>query len=176
MRTMTRTLLLTAFCCLFAFTSCKKSGANLFAGDYSFKTSGEVSITAKAETNDNNLPIPASLDVNLSNNIGQMNICISDKQNDKVIVVINYINGDVITTTGTCDGRTIYIDEYQHDILPVSISTMFTSYSVIKASAVGQIYDENLIIFDMAYEGIGTVGSITYKIKDKDIKIVAYRN
>ena len=176
MRTMKRTLLLTACCCLLAFTSCKKSGVNLFAGDYSFKTSGEVSIKATAEIDDNNVTIPALLNISLSNDIGQLNISVSDKKNDEVIVVINYMNGDVITTTGTCDGQTIYLDEFQRDILPVSISTLFTDYSVITVSGTGQMYDENMIVFDMSYKGNATIGSVTYKIRDKDVKMVAYRN
>ena len=43
-------------------------------------------------------------------------------------------------------------------------------------SASGQMYDDNMIVFDMNYNGSVTIGSVTYKIKDKDIKMVAYRN
>lgn len=161
--------------CLVALTSCHKSGVNLFVGDYSFKTSGEISIKAEAEINDNDITIPASLDVSLINDIGQLNISVSDKRNDEVIVVINYLNGDVVVTTGTCDGNIIDLDEYQRNVLPVSVSTMFYDPS-IKVSGTGQMYDDNMIVFDMHYKGKATIGSVTYKIKDKDVKMVAYRN
>lgn len=161
--------------CLIALTSCQKSGINLFVGDYSFKTSGEISITAEGEINGNDINIPASLDVTLANDIGQLNISTSDKDNDQVIVVINYLNGDVVVTTGTCDGKTIELDSYQRDVLPVSVSAMFYDPS-IKISGTGQMYDDNMIVFDMHYKGKATIGSVTYKIKDKDVKMVAYRN
>ena len=173
---MKKNLFLIVCCCFFALTSCHKNGVNLFVGYYSFKTSGEVSIMAEAGIEGNNITIPASLNVSLSNDIGQLDISVSDKKHDEVIVVINYLNGDVITTTGTCDGKNIYLDEFQRDILPVSISTLFTNYSVITVSGTGQMYDEDMIVFDMTIKGKATIGSVTYKIRDKDLKMVAYRN
>lgn len=173
---MKRTLLLTACCCLLTLASCKKSGVNLFAGDYSFKTSGEISITATTQIDDNNVTIPASLDVTLSNNIGQMNISVSDKKNDEVIVVINYMDDDVIVTTGTCDGDRIVLEPFQHDVLPVSVSSLFTNDYSIKVGGEGRIYDGNMIVLDMSYSGKASIGSVKYTIRDKDIKMVAYRN
>lgn len=164
-------------CCLIALSSCHKSGVNLFAGDYSFKTSGELSITAQAVIDSSNIVIPAILNANLSNDIGQLNICVSDKKNDEVIVVINYLNGDVVVTNGICDGNNIVLDDYQHNTLPVSINIPLTpSSTYITVSASGQMYDDNMIVFDMDYNGSVTIGSVTYRIKDKDIKMVAYRN
>lgn len=164
-------------CCLIALSSCHKSGVNLFAGDYSFKTSGELSITAQAVIDSSNIVIPAVLNANLSNDIGQLNICVSDKKNDEVIVVFNYLNGDVVVTNGNCDGKNIYLDDYQRNTLPVSINIPLTpSSTYITVSASGQMYDDNMIVFDMNYNGSVTIGSVTYKIKDKDIKMVAYRN
>ena len=162
--------------CLLALTSCHKSGVNLFVGDYSFKTSGEVSIMAEADIDDNNVNIPAALNVSLSTDIGQLNISPYDKKNDKVIVIINYLNGDVITTTGTCDGKTIELDEYRRSTLPVSLSTLFSNNHDIRVSGIGHIYDDDMIVFDMTYNGKATIGTVTFKIKDKDIQMVAYRN
>ena len=159
---------------LLTLTSCQKSGVNLFVGDYSFKTSGDISITATTVIDENNVTIPASLDVSLSNDIGQLNISVSDKKNDEVIVVMNYLNGDVVVTTGTCDGKTIELEEFQRDILPVSVSTLLSSFS-IKVGGTGQMYDD-MIVFDMTYKGKATIESVTYKIKEKDVKMVAYRN
>lgn len=162
--------------CLIILTSCHKSGVNLFVGDYSFKTSGEISITAQAVIDSSNVIIPAVMNVNISNDIGQLNINVSDKNNNEVIVVMNYLNGDVIVTTGTCEGETIELDEFQRNTLPVSINTPLSASSTyLTVSAKGQMYDD-MIIFDMTYKGRATIGSVTYKINDKDVKMVAYRN
>jgi hypothetical protein len=162
---------------LLALTSCHKNGVNLFTGDYSFKTSGEISITAQAAINDENITIPAVLNASLSSDIGQLNISVSDKKNDEVVVVINYLNGDVVTTTGICDGKTIELENFQRNTLPVSVNTLFSANNTyITISATGQMFDDNMIIFDMTYNGTTKIGPVTYKIKDKDIKMVAYRN
>ena len=162
--------------CLVALASCKKSGVDLFVGDYSFKTSGEISIMAQAVIDSSNIIIPAEMNVSLSNDIGQLNISASDQKNDEVIVVLNYLNGDVVVTKGTCDGKTIELHEFQRNTLPISINTFLTSSSTyITVGATGQMYDD-MIIFDMTYQGRATIGSVTYKIQDKDIKMVAYRN
>jgi hypothetical protein len=82
-----------------------------------------------------------------------------------------------VVTNGTCDGKNIYLDDYQRNTLPVSINIPLTpSSTYITVSASGQMYDDNMIVFDMNYNGSVTIGSVTYKIKDKDIKMVAYRN
>lgn len=158
-----------------AFSSCHKSGVKLFVGDYSFKTSGEVSIITEAVIDSMDIVIPAVLNVNLTNEIGQLNISVSDKKNDEVLVVINFLNGAVVVTNGTCEGEVIELDEFEVDVLPVSISSMFTYYK-IKASGTGRMYDENMIVFDMNYKGTAKTGSVTYSFRDKDAKMVAYRN
>lgn len=158
------------------FTSCHKSGIKLFAGDYSFKTSGEVYIVAEAEVQGDDIIIPAALDVSLANEMGQLNICVSDKDNDEVMVVINYLNGDVITTTGTCDGNTIELDEFYRNTLPVTVSTWSNMNSSLRIGGRGHIYDDNMIVFDLTYSGKGTLEDVTYIIKEKDVRMVAYRN
>ena len=161
---------------LLALTSCHKSGIKLFSGDYSFKTSGEVYIVAETEVQGDDIIIPAALVVSLANEVGQLNISVSDKDNDEVIVVINYLNGDVVTTTGTCDGNTIELDEFQRYILPVSISTWSGMSSTITVGGTGHIYEDDMIVFDMSYNGKGILGDVTYVIRDKDVQMVAYRN
>lgn len=159
-----------------SLTSCHKSGIKLFAGDYSFKTSGEVYIVAEADVQSDEIIIPAALVVSLANEMGQLNISVSDKFANEVIVVINQLNGDVITTTGTCDGNTIELDEFYRNVLPVTISTWSNMNSSIRISGTGHIYDDDMIVFDLNYSGKGTLEDVTYIIKDKDVRMVAYRN
>ncbi|MCR4849292.1 MAG: hypothetical protein K5920_10655 [Bacteroidales bacterium] len=163
-------------CTLVLMTSCHKSGIKLFSGDYSFKTSGEVYIVAEAEVQGDDIIIPGALVVSLINEMGQLNISVSDKDNDEVIVVINHLNGDVVTTTGTCNGNTIELDEFQRYTLPVSVSTWTGMNATITVRGTGHIYEDDMIVFDMSYTGKGTLGDVTYVIKDKDVRMVAYRN
>ena len=164
------------FCCLIALSSCKKSGVKLFVGDYSFKTSGEVTITAQAIINDDNITIPAEMNVDLLSDIGQLNISVSDKENQEVLVVINYVNGDVITTYGTCYENIIQLDEFQRNTLPITInSLLLPNNTYITVSGRGEMYD-NGIVFDLTIKGRTIIGPFTYKIRDKNVQMVAYRN
>lgn len=163
-------------CCLIFMSSCRKSGVNLFVGDYSYKTSGEVTLRAEAVINENEIPIPAMMNASISNDIGQLSINVSDKGNNEVLVVINHMNGEVITTTGTCDGNTIVLDEFQRNTLPISINTfMSPSSTYITVSGTGRMYDD-LILFDVKISGETTIGSVTYNLRDNNVITVAYRN
>ena len=159
---------------LLALTSCHKSGVSLFEGDYSFKTSGEISITVEGQIDTLDINIPASIDVSLANDVGQLNICASEKKNGKVVVVMNYLNGDVVVTSGTCNGNTIELSTFQRNVLPVSVSSLLSNFSIL-VSGTGQMYDD-MIVFDMTYKGKANIGTVSYKIKEKEVKMVAYRN
>lgn len=163
-------------CCLIVMSSCRKSGVNLFVGDYSYKTSGEVTLTAEAVINNNQITVPAAMNASITNDIGQLNISVYDKDFDEVLVVINHMNGEVVTTTGTCDGNTIVLDAFQRNTLPISINTLLSPNSTyITVSGTGRMYDD-MIVFDIAIKGKTTIGSVTYNIKNNNVKTVAYRN
>ena len=169
-----RYLSLLAILAILTLTSCHKSGVRLFEGDYSFKTSGEISISVEGQIDSTDINIPATLDISLANEVGQLNICSSEKKNDNVVVVLNYLNGDVVVTSGTCNGNTIELSTFQRNVLPVSVSSLLSNFSIL-VSGNGQMYDD-MIIFDMTYKGKASIGTVSYKIKGKDVKMVAYRN
>ena len=174
---MKKSILFFITCFLVIFlSSCRKSGVDLFSGDYTFKSSGVISIRAETTIDSIDVNIPASLDIDLSNDIGQLNISVADIDNNEVVVVINYLNGDVVVTDGTCDGDRITINEYKRHNLPISVNTLTDFSHDIKVSATGRIYDEDMIVLDMDYSGKASIGTVKYKVKDKDIKMVAYRN
>ncbi len=158
-----------------ALISCQKD-ADRFVGDYSFKTSGEITLTMETHTDSTDFFLPALINLSLTNDIGQLNISHDDEKSDRVTAVINYMNGDVIVTSGSCDGKTIQLDEYRRQIIPVSVNPLLTDNFYVKVKASGQIYDNNMIIFDMTYKGKATIGPATFNIKDKDVRMVAYRN
>ena len=158
-----------------AIVSCQKD-ADPFVGDYSFKTSGEITFTMETHTDSSDFFLPALINLNLTNDIGQLNISHDDDNSYRVAVVINYLNGDVIVTSGSCDGKTIQLDEYRRQIIPISVNPLLTDNFYVKVQATGHIYDNDMIIFDMSYKGKVTIGPATFNIKDKDVKMVAYRN
>lgn len=162
-----------AIVCLMAITmsSCKKTGVNLFVGEYSFKTSGDIVITAEGGV----AGMPASVTLSLDDAVGECHIRPAEEEGNKVVVAFNVIEGKVFTTTGTCDGDKIVIDEFNCNTLPFIVNTVFTGDVDIKVSATGQMYND-MIVFDVFCNGTATAASKTYKIKGKDIRMVAYRN
>lgn len=160
---------------ILALASCHKD-ADRFVGDYSFKTSGDITLTMETHTDSSDYFLPATINLSLANDIGQLNISHDDDDGDHVTVVIDYMNGDVIVTSGTCDGNTIQLSEYRRQIIPVSVNPLLTDNFYVKVKTTGQIYDNDMIVFDMTYKGKATIGPATFNIKDKDVRMVAYRN
>ena len=77
--------------CLISLASCHKSGMNLFRGEYSIKTSGNVTLNQIKNEGDTTQPV--NFEAALPNDIGQMEISTLDKNADSVLVVMN-IMGD----------------------------------------------------------------------------------
>ena len=162
-------------CCLVAMVSCQKSGINAFKGDYSFKSSGEISVQRTTTIIDTTF-IPAKFNFTLPNEIGQLEIRTLDRKEKSVVVVMNYMNDEVIVVNGTCDGQTITLDEYQRNALIISIDSYLSSSCVINVNAEGRIYDDNTIVFNMVYSGIASIANIVYNIQGDNIHMVATRN
>lgn len=163
-------LILIIFCVLIALSSCQKSGTNLFRGDYSFKTSG--SITAKRAYTTN----PAEFNITLDNEIGQLQIAKLNNKNDSLVVVMNYLNGDVVVTHAYCKGQNITLKEFKHNSLKVSVDGNIDMLCEVNIKARGTMYDENTLVLNMTYEGIAGVGLLKYRLYGDDIKMVAIRN
>ena len=158
-----------------AMASCQKSGINAFKGDYSFKSSGEVSVQRTTPIISPSI-IPATFNFTLPNEIGQLEIRTLDRKEKSVVVVMNYMNNEVIVVHGTCEGQTITLDEYQRNALSISVDSYLSSDCIINVNAEGHIYDDNTIVFDMVYDGTATIANIDFKIQGEDIHLVATRN
>lgn len=171
---MKKTILFVTLCCLFVLSACSKSGLDAFRGDYSFKTSGLVTIQRQATLFDT-VP-PAAITFELPHEIGQLNIATLDGHEDKAVVIINYLNDDVIVTEGFCDGNVIELNEYQRSPMDFSIDAQTNIQAPMTVRAVGHLYDQDNLLFSMTYHGKVKVGSLTYHIDGEDVKMVAYRN
>ena len=163
-------ILLIFICGLFALASCQKSGMHLFRGDYSFKTSGTVTLD-EIDPKDE----PASYTVGLPNEIGQLEISALGNDRDSLLVVMNTMGGEVVVTHALCDGNEIFLKDFTKNTL------LFTGDSItlrneVRVQASGQMYEDNTIILNMVYDGEAETAERLFSIHGDNIRMVAIRN
>ena len=162
--------LIIMLCGLFALASCQKSGMHLFRGDYSFKTSGSVTLD-EIDPEDE----PATYTVGLPNEIGQLEISALGNDRDSLLVVMNTMGGEVIVTHALCDGNEIFLKDFTKNTL------LFTGDSItlrneVRVQASGQMYEDNTIILNMVYDGEAETAERLFSIHGDNIRMVAIRN
>ena len=158
------------FCCLMALAACQKKNAPLFRGDYSFKTSGSVTldeINAEDE--------PASFTVSLPNEIGQLEISALDNGKDSVLVVMNTMGGEVVVTHASCKDNEIFLRDFKKNTLLFTGDSL-TLKNDLRVKASGQMYEDNTLILNMTYEGEAETNESSFKIYGDDIRMAATRN
>ena len=163
-------ILLIFICGLFALASCQKKGMHLFRGDYSFKTSGSVTLD-EIDPEDE----PATYTVGLPNEIGQLEISALGNDRDSLLVVMNTMGGEVIVTHALCDGNEIFLKDFTKNTL------LFTGDSItlrneVRVQASGQMYEDNTIILNMVYDGEAETAERLFSIHGDNIRMVAIRN
>ena len=154
-----------------ALTSCQKKNAPLFRGDYSFKTSGSVTldeIVTEGGTGD-------SFTVSLPNEIGQLEISALDNGKDSVLVVMNTMGGEVVVTHALCQDNKIFLHDFKKNTL-LFTSDSLTLKNDLRVHASGQMYEDNTLILNMTYEGEAEADDRSFKIYGNDIHMVANRN
>ena len=162
-------ILLSVFC-LIALASCQKKNAPLFRGDYSFKTSGSVTldeINAEDE--------PASFTVSLPNEIGQLEISALDNGKDSVLVVMNTMGGEVVVTHAFCKDNEIFLRDFKKNTLLFTGDSL-TLKNDLHVHATGQMYEDNTLILNMIYEGEAETNERNFKVYGDDIRMAAIRN
>lgn len=162
-------ILLSVFC-LIVLASCQKKNAPLFRGDYSFKTSGSVTldeINAEDE--------PASFTVSLPNEIGQLEISALDNGKDSVLVVMNTMGGEVVVTHACCKDNKIFLKDFMKNTLLFTGDSL-TLKNDLRVKASGQMYEDNTLILNMVYEGEAETNERSFKIYGDDIRMAAIRN
>jgi uncharacterized Zn ribbon protein len=152
-----------------ALASCQKKNAPLFRGDYSFKTSGSVTLN-EIVTDE-----PASYTVGLPNEIGQLEISDLGNGRDSVLVVMNTMGGEVVVTHAFCKDNEIFLRDFKKNTL------LFTGDSItlkneLRVKASGQMYEDNTLILNMTYEGEAETSERNFKIYGDDIRMAAIRN
>ena len=158
------------FCCLMALAACQKKNAPLFRGDYSFKTSGSVTLDdINAED------APTSFTVSLPNEIGQLEISALDNGKDSVLVVMNTMGGEVVVTHAFCKDNEIFLRDYKKNTLLFTGDSL-TLKNDLRVKAFGQMYEDNMLILNMTYEGEAETNERSFKIYGDDIRMAAIRN
>ena len=158
------------FCCLMALAACQKKNAPLFRGDYSFKTSGSVTLN-EIDAEDE----PASFAVSLPNEIGQLEISELDNGKDSVLVVMNTMGGEVVVTHAFCKDNEIFLRDFKKNTLLFTGDSL-TLKNDLRVHASGQMYEDNTLILNMTYEGEAETNERSFKIYGDDIRMVAIRN
>ena len=167
---MKKSCLLLAICGLLAFSACQKRGMHLFRGDYSFKTSGSVTLDEIDPEGE-----PASYIVGLPNEIGQLEINALGNEKDSVVVVMNTMGGEVVVTHAFCKDNEIFLKDFTKNTL------LFTGDSItlkneVRVRASGQMYEDNTIILNMIYDGEAETNERSFTIHGDNIRMAAIRN
>jgi hypothetical protein len=152
---------------IITFSSCKKEGSELFEGDYTYNTSGEVTVTT-----DN-----SSYPVKLNNRTGQMQIIAMDGEN-RVMIIKTSLTGNVTKGYATISGDEI---TFEPTIFSENITlNNLTGTATITDNATGKIYNNNTIvineIYDGTFAGYENTLNVTGTINGDEILTIAKRN
>lgn len=164
---------------LMSLISCEKEGVKLFDGNYSFKTSGILTVerTAKVSESDASAGILDIPDGNrtfrlaLTSESGQMNIIKTG--DNSVIVTMNIIGGDALVFNGKAEGKVLTLDpavrflSFRDGANTVSLE--------ITVSGTAEKHDD-VAIFTLEYTGGGETTLYDYKILASEVKCVAKLN
>ena len=158
-------------CAFMALASCQKKNAPLFRGDYSFKTSGSVTleeIVPQGETGE-------TFTVGLPNEIGQLEISTLDNGKDSVLVVMNTMGGEVVVTHAFCKDNEIFLRDFKKNTLLFTGDSL-TLKNDLRVKATGRMYEDNTLILNMIYDGEAERNERSFKVFGDDIRMAAIRN
>ena len=164
---------------LMSLISCEKEGVKLFDGNYSFKTSGILTVerTAKVSESDASAGILDIPDGNrtfrlaLTSESGQMNVIKTG--DNSVIVTMNVVGGDAFVFSGKADGKVLTLDPA---VRFVSFRDGANTVSLeITVSGTAEKHDD-VAIFTLEYTGGGETTLYDYKILASEVKCVAKLN
>lgn len=164
---------------LMSLISCEKEGVKLFDGNYSFKTSGILTVerTAKVSESDASAGILDIPDGNrtfrlaLTSESGQMNVIKTG--DNSVIVTMNVVGGDAFVFSGKAEGKVLTLDPA---VRFVSFRDGANTVSLeITVSGIAEKHDD-VAVFTLEYTGGGETTLYDYKILASEVKCVAKLN
>ena len=164
---------------LMSLISCEKEGVKLFDGNYSFKTSGILTVerTAKVSESDASTGILDIPDGNrtfrlaLTSESGQMNVIKTG--DNSVIVTMNVVGGDAFVFSGKAEGKVLTLDPA---VRFVSFRDGANTVSLeVTVSGTAEKHDD-VAVFTLEYTGGGETTLYDYKILASEVKCVAKLN
>ena len=164
---------------LMSLISCEKEGVKVFDGNYSFKTSGILTVerTAKVSESDASAGILDIPDGNrtfrlaLTSESGQMNVIKTG--DNSVIVTMNVVGGDAFVFSGKAEGKVLTLDPA---VRFVSFRDGANTVSLeVTVSGTAEKHDD-VAVFTLEYTGGGETTLYDYKILASEVKCVAKLN
>ena len=154
--------------------SCQKEGVDLYEGNYSFKTSGILSIDKKSDELGESGTIEEKHTTEsfaLNPESGQMSIL--KKSNSSAIITMNVIGGDVfVFEAEITDSNLRLVPQKQKISFKDGVQTV-----TLDCNVMGEAEKlDNVVIFTLKYTGSGTSSLHEYTILDSDVKCVAKSN
>lgn len=134
---------------------CKKTGPALFAGNYSFKTSGYLVVSDGSDE---------FVTIDLTPESGQMDI-ISSGEDGEVVITMNIIGGDMIVYRAKTDGDILMISGQQRRI--ALTGTHHIGLTVDVRGTAEKLGDS--VIMDLKYDGSYTFEDNEFVISDSNV-------
>ena len=174
---------------ILALASCEKQGIDRFRGNYSFKTSGSITVVRDPEfiydttyvLRDGAIDTVVTehsdpMTLSLTNEMGQMDITVVDAKENGMVVTMNVTGGDMVVYYASAEGKDLVLDEAHRHIslfTPVADGQdeefgLRPVVSDVTVTGGGQKYD-NIILLDLRYEGDFWANDRLYHITDCDI-------
>ena len=152
-----------------AFCSCTKEGTEIFEGYYSYKLSGEITLTQIVDETDT-VTVPEVLTLSLTPEAGQMNILTRDKDGGEMVVTMNAMGGGVTTFDAKVeDGKLILPGTDKH------FSSELMNLKLNISGEGSKLSDMVLMDFVAAETEISRLGK-NYTLTDSKLTCVATSN
>lgn len=149
--------------------SCTKEGAPRFKGNYTFKTSGTITVRPSGDE------AAETVRISLSDESGQMDIVTADKSSGNMVVAMNIVGGSVMTFDAVADGKTLTVTPFSRQLtVPADAEGGIVEISRPKATVTvtgyAERYTDALLFWTYTWQGV------EYEIVDSDISCWAKEN
>lgn len=170
------TLILALLPLLAVCTSCDKDVRD-FKGMYSSKTSGSLVLQKAIPSALDTLHLPETMTVTLTPESGQMRISpIEDDNDHNLLVSINLLAGDALSFKAKGkDGHIVLEPTTSARYIQANVSADVKMTVGILTDGQGQLYDD-VIVFDLTYQGMGLYQGVPYSIAESHVSCVATAN
>lgn len=160
--------------CAGFLVSCSKE-AGRYEGSYSFKTSGSLLLRGQGGLLGDSAALGRdSLVAPLVNEFGQMNVVVTDKHAQSLLVTMNVLGGDAVSFEADASSESIVLRPKERHVL-LRISDLSESRVRVEASGTGHRYGD-VLLFEFDYQGTVEENGIRYQIASSQVECVAERN